>query len=101
MNAILFLSTTNLLLSRGVLGLFWSVFLFALCFACIHIAKLARLGALYRKSTSQKPPEPPNPPEKEKEKAPASAQEPVYYIVERKKKRAKPQYGEPKEIRFK
>ena len=38
----------------------------------------------------------------EEKKAPAERpQEPIYYIVERKTRRAKPSYGEPKEIRFK
>lgn len=100
MNALLFFSLTQLLLPRGVWGIFWSLLLFFLCFIGVHIGKLARLGTLYRKPPAKEP-EKPAPPAETKEKAPASAQEPVYYIVERKKKRAKPQYGEPKEIRFK
>ena len=98
MATLLLFYQTNLLLPRGVVGIFWSILLFALCFFGVHIAKLARLGQLYRTKKTEKPTPPPAEPEK---KAPAPTQEPVYYIVERKKKRAKAQYGEPKEIRFK
>ena len=67
--------------------------LFGVCFALTHFTKLALLG--WRNNT-------PPPPPKEKEKAPeVKPPEPVYYIVERKKSRAKPQYSAPKEIRFK
>jgi hypothetical protein len=102
MNTLLFFYKTNLLLPRGVIGIFWSILLFALCFFGVHIAKLAHLGQLYRKNPPpEKDDKPTSPPAEPEKKAPAPAQEPVYYIVERKKKRAKPQYGEPKEIRFK
>ena len=38
----------------------------------------------------------------EEKKAPPEKQaEPIYYIVERKTRRAKPAYGEPKQINFK
>ena len=37
----------------------------------------------------------------EKPSEPKNQPEPVYFIVERKKKRAKSSYTEPKEIRFK
>ena len=35
------------------------------------------------------------------EKKPSLEREPIYYIVERKTKRAKASYGEPKQINFK
>ena len=88
----------NLLLSSAV-GIFWLVFLFALCFLGIHVAKLARLGMSWRKQQRQTPPKPESekkpPPEKKSDGA-----EPVYYIVERKK-RTKSSFGEPKQIKFK
>lgn len=79
----------------------WFLFLFVFCFFGVHVAKLARLGQAYRSSRKKASSveEKPTPP---KEKAPApQAQEPVYYIVERKQRRSKANYGEPKEIRFK
>ena len=88
----------SLLTVNAVGGAFCTLFLFVLCFVCVHLFKYANIGWKHRK----KPAEPPPPPEKtEKEKAPAPPQEPIYYIVERKRTRAKPKYSEPKEIRFK
>lgn len=83
-------------------GIFWLILLFILCFFGVHIARLARLGQRYRKSlTKQEKHEkkesgetPPQP------KTLPNEREPIYYIVERKK-RAKTNYSEPKEIRFK
>lgn len=81
-------------------GLLWSIILFALCLFGVHFTMLAQLGMEYRTQQKQK-----NEPKKEeKEKSPPTekpAQEPIYYIVERKQRRSKPSYGEPKEIRFK
>ena len=72
-------------------GSFYLILLFSFCFSCVHLVTY-----LSRKKQSKAPP-----PEPEKEKAPPAKQaEPVYYIVERKKKRAKTQYGDPKEIKF-
>jgi hypothetical protein len=87
----LLLSNTYILALRGG---FFLVLLFSFCFLCVHLIT-------YLASKQKNTPPPPEQ-EPEKEKAPAVSQpEPVYYIVERKKKRAKTQYGEPKEIRFK
>ena len=88
---------TALLSATAVGGVFCIAFLFALCFICVHILKCVEHGF----KRARKPPEQPNPPTEQKEKAPAPPQEPIYYIVERKRSRAKPKYGEPKEIRFK
>ncbi len=88
--------STNLLSAYAVGGIFSLVFLFALCFVCIHILKCAKIGFFHHK----KPTEPPPPPKEDAKKAPTS-QEPIYYIVERKRMRAKPKYGEPKQILFK
>ncbi len=73
----------------AILGLIYLILLFILCFAFVHFCKLAIVGF---KSLKQKTPPP-------KEEKPAPKQEPVYYIVE--KKRSKRSYGEPKEISFK
>ena len=83
-----------LLLSTPVKGLFWCIFLFVLCLVGVHIARLVQMGW-----TTQFPKKaPPPPPEK---KTPAEKpQEPVFYIVERKTRKPKPAYGEPKPIQF-
>ena len=74
-------------------GGFFVLLLFGVCFALTHFTKLALLGWKNNR---------PAPPPPEKEKAPTiTPPEPVYYIVERKKSRAKAQYSAPKEIRFK
>lgn len=59
------------------------------CFVFVHVLKLARIGYRAKKSL---PPERPKPEPK--------TEEPVYYIVEKKKKRAKASYSEPKRISF-
>lgn len=88
----------NLLLSLPAQGFLWLIFLFIFSFGSVHIFILAKIGAenIHKKEDAPKPKEE----ETKKEKAPA-AEEPIYYIVERKTRRAKPTYGEPKQIRFK
>ena len=88
-NAIPF--TTCLLSAHLVGGALWLVFLLALCFVGVHIVKIAQ-------AKKKKPPEPKN---ESKAEEPPSPQEPIYYIVEKKQRRAKAKYGEPKEIHFK
>ena len=89
----------NLLSAYAVGGIFSLLFLFILCFVCVHILKCAKIGfAQHKKPTD--PPTPPTPPKEDVKKAPAP-QEPVYYIVERKRTRAKPKYSEPRQIQFK
>ena len=58
--------------------------------SCSLSGKLAYLG--YRTRGKKLPPEAPKPSEPEKE--------PVYYIVEKKKKRVRSEYSEPKRISF-
>lgn len=72
-----------------MLGLVYILITFIVCFALVHIVKLAVVGFLSLKK--KQPTEP--------EKKPEKKAEPVYYIVE--KKRAKKTYSEPKEIQFK
>lgn len=83
---------SNQTVSLALRGSFFLVLLFAFCFSCVHLVAYL----LSKRKPRPKPPEP------EKEKAPPpAAPEPVYYIVERKQRRSKAKYGEPKEIRFK
>lgn len=87
----------NLLLVSPIVGFVWIARLFGFCFLAVHILKLARIGW---EAPKTQPSAPPKEEKKEENKAPAS-QEPIYYIVERKTRRAKSSYKEPKEIRFK
>ncbi len=86
----------NLLLS-ATFGIFWLILLFALCFFAVHVLKLARLGQAYRKERDT----PKSEPDEKKALPPQKNEaEPVYYIVERKR-RVKSNLGEPKQIKFK
>ncbi len=85
----------NLLLSASLRGGLWLILLFLFCFFGVHLIKLARLGW----SQTKAPPSEPKPESKEKQ-APAK-QEPVYYIVERKKRAPKSSYGPPQPFSFK
>ena len=92
-----------LLISLPTQGFLCLLFLFAFSFFCVHLVKLALLGAESLQKTTSEPSEPPKPPERKEEKtAPTpQAQEPVYYIVEKKTRRPKSSYSEPKQINFK
>lgn len=93
------LSFPFLLLPSGVNGGLCTLLLFLFSFAAVHLAKYAKIGWQARQTPpkNEQPPTP-DPPTKEE---PAPSSEPIYYIVERKKARAKHRYSEPKEIRFK
>lgn len=78
------------LLSVQSQGFLWCLFLLILSVIVVHGIKLAIIG--YRTLGKKLPPEPP----KREEKKP----EPVYFLVERKKKRAKQEYSEPRKIEF-
>jgi flagellar basal body-associated protein FliL len=74
-----------------LIGLLYLVLTFVLCFAVVHIVKLAFYGFLsFRRKPQQKQQD--EPPKEAKPK-------PVYYIVE--KKRTRKSYSNPKEIEFK
>ena len=75
-------------------GFLLAALLFTICFVGVHLLIFARIGWEFQR---QKPDEPP----KEEEKKPPQEREPIYYIVERKTKRAKSSYSEPKQINFK
>ena len=98
------LSLHHLLIPLAFQGLLWTIVLLAFCFGGVIVANLARLGWEYRSerakapATSEKPQETP----KEEKKAPAEKpQEPIYYIVEKKKRRPKGDFGEAKPFQFK
>ena len=78
-------------------GFLWLFLLFFFCFLGVHFFRLAIIGVETLRKAERIEPD-----KAEEKKSPAQpAQEPVYYIVERKKGRKAPSYGEPKEIRFK
>ena len=98
------LSLHNLLIALGFQGLLWTFLLILLCFGGVYVVGLARLGWEYKTEQAKTPAPPPKSIEKTKEekKAPAEkSQEPIYYIVEKKKRRPKTDYGEPKPFQFK
>lgn len=73
----------------AILGLVYIILTFAVCFTAVHIIKLSVVGFLSLKKKKEPAPEP----------KPEKKNEPVYYIVE--KKRAKKNYSQPREIQFK
>ena len=98
------LLSQNFLFSQALLATFFQGFggillLFALCFFGVQIAKIIVRGwRIYDGATESKPPE--KPPEQKTENK-QTPPEPIYYIVEKKRRRSKASYGDPKEIRFK
>lgn len=95
------LSLRTLLATHLTLGIVCAVLLFAICFLCVHVLRLARVGWSYQKKqkeqksvSSKQQAQPPKPVEKQAET------KPIYYIVERKRK-ARTSYSEPKQIQFK
>ena len=84
-----------------------ALLLFSLCFISVHLAKIAargwRLNGGNEEEKSSNPPAE-NKSENKSESKTESKQPPqdvVYYIVEKKRRRSKPSYGEPKQIHFK
>ena len=94
----------NTLLFSPALGIFWVCFLFAFCFLSVHVARLAKIGREFQKQNATKEqneePKEQEEPTKKQTPPPQTQREPIYYIVE-KKRRAKTSFSEPKEIRFK
>lgn len=87
----------NALLTSSAVGGFALVGLLILCFVLVHILRLAEIGWKHK---NERPTPPPQQPEKNPELPPRA--EPIYYIVEKKRKpRPKAHYSEPKEIKFK
>ena len=72
-------------------GLIFTIIIFLFCVIVVHAFVLAKIG--YRTLHKKLPPEqPPKEPKKT---------DPVYFIVEKKKKRVKSEYTAPREIKFK
>ena len=96
-NKILYTFPMNILSSSPVLDFIWVIALFLACFLLVHTARLLLLGWKHRKTPPQA-----QPPATAEKKTPVESkpQEPVYYIVE-KKRRTKTTFCEPKQIRFK
>ena len=80
----------NLLSVQGT-GAALTVALLLFCILVVHAVKLAKVG--WRTLFKKLPPEEP--------KKPEPKPEPVYFIVERKKKKVKSDYSRPKQIQFK
>ena len=93
----------NDLLTNPLLGGFFLILLFACCFLLVHIFLLVKIGWEHQTGERKKNPtlENEKQPEKPTEKPEKKPPQPVYYIVERKKKKPKNYYTEPKEFRFK
>ena len=91
----------TLLLSLPVKGLLWTILLFLICFIGTHVLLLARLGWELQQRNTPTQSEKTGEKTEEKKAPPEKQTEPIYYIVERKTRRAKPAYGEPKQINFK
>ena len=83
----------NLLLSLPLQGMLWTLLLFLLCFLGVCATELIQLGWQYKRFNE--------PVEKEEQTPAKTPQEPVYYIVEKKKRKPKHDYEEPKPFRFK
>lgn len=93
----------NALLSTNLLGMAWLTLLFLLCFVLVHTVRLVRFGQKYCKTQNAKTAPAPTPVKEnsaQEKTPPAPSGEPIYYIVERKK-RPKSTYTEPKRIDFK
>ena len=80
----------NILSVQGQ-GALYTVLVLIIVIIVVHGINLARIG--YRSLGKKLPPEP-----QPKEK---NEPEPVYFLVERKKKRVRSEYSEPKRINFK
>ena len=87
-----------LLLSLPIQGILWTLLLATLCFFGVHITALVKLGWKYKMDLHKK----------REENAPTQAtttnqnsQAPVYYIVEKTKRRPKGDYAHAKPFQFK
>ena len=91
----------TLLIALPIQGMLWTILLFLLCFIGTHVIILARFGWEFQQHNTPSEPEKTMEKVEEKKTPPEKQAEPIYYIVERKTRRAKPSYGEPKQINFK
>ena len=77
-------------------GFLWLTLLFAACFLLVHALRLIALGKKYQRQCKAQQ----NAPPEQTKAPPQNEQEPVYYIVEKKRK-TKTDYSLPKQIKFK
>ena len=98
------LSLHNLLIPLAFQGLLWTLVLLVFCFGGVIVANLARLGWEYKSERAKAPDsfEKSQDAPKNGKKAPAEKpQEPIYYIVEKKRRRPTPGCEKPKPFQFK
>ncbi|MBQ8374673.1 MAG: hypothetical protein IJX98_03735 [Clostridia bacterium] len=81
-----------LLSVQALYGALWLLFFFAFCFFAVHCV---RYFAKPKQKSKQQPDQTP-PPKAQETPSP----QPVYYIVEKKSKRPKAKYSDPKQIHF-
>jgi hypothetical protein len=89
------------ILTSALSGGIWVILLFAFCFALIHIVKLAMIGyGAYKRAQKKDDEETPSP--TAERNSPPPAPSPIYYLVEKKRVKRKPeqQFEEPKKINF-
>ena len=84
---------TSLLLFSPLGGIIGLLVMLIASFVGVHIFLLAKTGWEIKKTKKDKP----APPTEKPQKPP----EPVYYLVEKRKKRPKNSYSPPREIHFK
>lgn len=88
---------TLLLISTLALGGIWSAVLLLICFLCVHLIKLAKIGF----DTVQNPPEDNEEEKKISDGEKPSDSKPVYCFIERKQKGKTTVYTKPKRLHFK
>ena len=92
---------SSVLLVSAAQGFGGTILLFSLCFLGVHLAKIAVRGwRLYDGTQDGKTSDKNAETTESKSETKPTVPEPIYYIVEKKRRRVKQSYGEPKEIRF-
>ena len=93
---------SSVLLVSAAQGFGGTILLFSLCFLGVHLAKITVRGwRLYDGTQDGKTSDKNAETTESKSETKPTVPEPIYYIVEKKRRRSKPSYGDPKEIRFK
>jgi hypothetical protein len=96
-----FLSVPLCILSANLAGGLWVLLLFVFSFILVHTVKLAIIGyEFYKKSQKKDEEEPPT--TTAETNSPPPALSPIYYLVEKKRVKRKPEqkFEEPKKINF-
>ena len=92
---------SNTILAPCLQGFGGTLLLFALCFLGVHVAKIAVRGFILYDGANRETEKANSAITQPKTEQKPSTPEPIYYIVEKKRRRSKSSYGAPKEIRFK